>query len=67
MYSVSNVPRGVKRPPSISAQPSQDLRLLSAGKILMHKPQIYESMEWAVGANKRHAPKRSSQLGFREY
>jgi len=33
----------------------------------MHKPQIYESMKWAFGANKRHAPKRSSQLGFSEH
>jgi hypothetical protein len=32
----------------------------------MHKPQIYKSMEGAVAANKRHAPKRSSQLVFGE-
>ena len=51
----------------LRTQPCQNFRLLSSGKILMHKPQIYESMEWAVGANKRHAPKRSSQLVFREH
>ncbi len=51
----------------LRTQPCQNLRLLSAGKILMHKPEIYESMEWAVGANKRHAPKRSFQLVFREH
>ncbi len=33
----------------------------------MHKPQIYESMEWAVSANKRRAPKRSFQFVFREH
>jgi len=34
---------------------------------VMHKPQIYESMESAVSANERHAPKRSFQLVFREH
>ena len=33
----------------------------------MHEPQIDEPMEWAVGANERHAPKRSFQLGFGEH
>jgi hypothetical protein len=51
----------------LRTQPRQNFRVLSAGKTLMHKPQIYESMEWAIGANQRHAPKRSFQLVFREH
>ena len=51
----------------LRTQPGQNFCLPASGKVLMHKPQIYESMEWAVGANKRHAPKRSFQLVFREH
>jgi hypothetical protein len=31
----------------LRTQPCQNFGLLSAGEILMHKPQIYEPMEWA--------------------
>jgi hypothetical protein len=51
----------------LRTQPGQNFCLLASGKGLMHEPQIYESMEWAVGANERHAPKRSFQLVFREH
>jgi len=48
-------------------QPGENFCLPVSSKVLMHKPQIYESMEWAVSANKRHAPKRSFQFVFREH
>ena len=51
----------------LRTQSNQNLCLLASGTVLMRKPQIYEPMEWAVGANKRHAPKRSPQLVFREH
>jgi hypothetical protein len=60
-------PRSKAASKHLRTQPSQDFRLPASGKILMHKPPIYESMEWAGGANKRHAPKRSFQFVFREH
>ncbi|MGC2123426.1 MAG: hypothetical protein WA652_11280, partial [Xanthobacteraceae bacterium] len=51
----------------LRTQPGQNFCLSASGKVLMHKPQIYESMEWAVSSSERHAPKRSFQFVFREH
>jgi len=59
--------RGEAASKHLRTQPGQNFCLPASGKVLIHKPQINESMELAVSANERHAPKRSFQLVFSEH